>query len=189
MHSRMPLGAALLAGLAVAALSGCTGGDTDPEASEVEYVVEDAAAEATRGVDAVSPDLPDPCELLDAATLEALVGSAFADGTYNGFLSSEDESICEWYGSGDSYASVQLAVRTYSGSTDEEVARATSVYGELAQIAVDGADYAVAVSDGTIVGALVSGTAIYVLYYTEEWTDLTDSTASVAAAALGSLGS
>ncbi len=189
MHSRPHLGAALLIGTSALLLAACSSPESSEGAgSDEEYVVEDAAAEATRSAADVAPDLPNPCDLIDAAALEAALGVSFSEGSYNGYLSSEEESICEWNGTGDSYTSVQIAIRAYTGSEDDEIVRATDVYGEMSAISVDGADAGYAVPDGTVVAALTAeGVAVYVLHYTEAWTDLTDSTAAVAALVLSSL--
>ncbi|MDN4472983.1 hypothetical protein [Demequina zhanjiangensis] len=186
MPSRLTLGAAALIGTSALLLTACS--STEDPSAEPEYTVEDAAAEATRGADEVSPDLPNPCELIDAAALESTLGVSFGEGAFNGYLSNEEESICEWNGTGESYASVQVAVRIFSGSEDEEIARAVTVYGDLSQAELEGIESGYAAPDGTIVGALTAdGIAVYVLHYTEAWTDLTESTAAVAALVVSAL--
>lgn len=171
-----------LALLGAAALSACSPAEAGPpEPTATEYVVEDAAAEATRGADAVAPELPDPCTLLSAQEIADAVGLDFGDGLYNGFLSTETETICEWNAIGDAYASVQVTVRATDRDAAAERAWAEEHYGPTVDATVAGIEGAFAAQDGTVVGLLADGMAVYVLHYTEAWEDLTAQTSTIAA--------
>ncbi|WP_084074898.1 DUF3558 family protein [Demequina sp. NBRC 110052] len=181
MRSRTSVAIAL-ALLGAAALSACSPAEAEaPEPTATGYVVEDAAAQATREAEAVAPELPDPCTLLSARDIADAVGLEFGAGLYNGFLSSETETICEWNASGEAYASVQLTLRATDRDLAAERAWAEEYYGPTVDVSVAGVDGAFSAQDGTVVGLLEDGMAVYVLHYTDAWEDLTAQTSAIAA--------
>lgn len=182
MRSRTPFVTVAATLVGAVALSACSPAEAGPQApTDTEYVVEDAAAEATRGAEAVAPELRDPCTLITAAELTDVLGVEFSEGVYNGFLSTETETICEWNAAGEVYSSVQVTLRTTEGDAAAERAAAEQSYGATVDAVVPGATGAFAAQEGTVVGFVTDGLAVYVLHYTDVWEDLTDETAAIAA--------
>ncbi|WNM28205.1 hypothetical protein RN607_04165 [Demequina capsici] len=193
MRSRTSTSHALLAAsvvLASLSLTACESAVADPavQTTEAQYVVEDAASEqANADPSAISPDLPDPCALLDPASIESVVGLAFKDGQFNAILSSTDLAVCEWYASGDSYSTVQVQVEPMTGTFDEAKATAEADYGATTDVTVPGADEAFTAQDGTVVELAAAGYLVTVLHYADEWTDLTEVTTGLAELAAANL--
>ncbi len=188
MRFRMPARHALLIPSALLIAGGLAACDPAAASSDTEYVVEDAAAEQANSDQAsISPDLPNACELLDAADIESAVGQPFEDGDFNAILSDEVLAVCDWYASGESYSTVQVQVAKLDGDFADVRAEADANYGDTSDVTVDGADEAFVAQDGTVVGFAADGYAVTVLHYADEWTDLTDVTTSLANAAASAL--
>jgi len=186
MRFRTPIRPALLiasALLASATLTACESAEADPAlaTTEAEYVVEDAAAEqANASQETISPDLPNACDLLDAASIQGAVGQEFGEGQFNAILSSEQLAVCDWYASGDSYSTVQVQITMLDGDFSDVRAQADLDYGSTADAAIGGADDAFVAQDGTVVEFAVDGYQVSVLHYADEWIDLTDVTTALA---------
>ncbi|WP_084125908.1 hypothetical protein [Demequina sp. NBRC 110054] len=193
MRFRTPIRLAILttgAMLAATGLSACESAEAEPAAGgdATLYVVEDAASEqAAADQGAISPDLPDACELLDEASLESIAGQAFAAGEFNAILSGEDLAVCDWYASGESYSTVQVQVTMLDGDFADRRTQADADYGDASDITIDGVDAAFVAQNGTVVEFALDGYAVTVLHYVDEWIDLTDVTTPLAAAVAAAL--
>lgn len=144
-------------------LAGCYGAPAEP--SETPSPTSTAADTATAAPVATSAaaapaatDLafPGACDVLDAATIASVAGGEWSEGEVNTDLSTEYQTICEWYKANAQFTFVQVLVTNDPAAVATQRANANETLGDAADATVAGASDAYTVGGGTIIG-MVAG--------------------------------
>jgi len=152
----------LLSGCGGAADSGTTttaGGD---DASSTTAANATSTTVATTTTEDVAPAGVDPCSLLTSVDIIDATGIEFGEGVYNDDLSGPYQSICDWTGTGDGFATVQVLVIA-SDVLETQKASAASVF-DLVDVDIPGADAAYATSDGSLLAMRIDGEFVQVAF-------------------------
>jgi Protein of unknown function (DUF3558) len=130
--------------------------------------------------------LPDPCALLDAATLEAATGVRFAEGAKNEELSGGPVAVCDWVAD-DPFSTVQVLVDASGDHFDSRRESVENAFDEPT-VAVDLADEAYRTTDGSLLAMQVGSLFVQVSYFPFEAGDVSAQTEQLAATVLERLG-
>jgi hypothetical protein len=146
--------AAVLLALLALALAGCSAESPAP-------AVDDSASTAgDESTAAETNGIPDPCLLLDPATIEAITGYSVGEGVAEPERQTEHSSLCEWTQT-DDLGTVTIALAPgYPVPYKEE----EGPLGATVKIEIPGAKDAYSVNDGLSVGMKVDGTYVAVAF-------------------------
>ncbi|WP_082101401.1 DUF3558 family protein [Demequina rhizosphaerae] len=158
-------------------LAGCAdgGAPAEPASSAPSAVAEVAEPAGT---------LPDPCELLSAADIEAASGVGFGDGVLVEDDAAEDRASCVWNAADGPLPIVQVVVVAGADLAGSQRASAEEWMGESADVDVAGATDAYEVGDGTILGMQVGDVFVEVSFMSADSDDVTDTTVAIAELAI-----
>ncbi|WP_084829997.1 DUF3558 family protein [Demequina rhizosphaerae] len=161
-------------------LAGCAdgGGTAEPASSAPSAVAEATAPAGT---------LPDPCELLSAADIEAASGVAFGEGMLVEDVAAEDRASCVWNAVDSPLPIVQVLVVAGADLAASQRESAEEWMGESADVDVAGATDAYEVGQGTILGMQVGDLFVEVSFMSADEGDLTDTTVAIAELAIASM--
>jgi hypothetical protein len=140
---------------------------------------------STTASSAAGGDLPDPCSLLTVDDILAATEVPFDEGVFNDDLSSENQAICDWSGSGD-FAMVQVLIQdvdTFEGNRDSVV----EVMGEVTDVEIPGVSAAYSTIAGSLIGMQVEGGYLQVSYLPSGPGTVLDETTQLATIAAGNL--
>ncbi|WP_062299596.1 DUF3558 domain-containing protein [Demequina maris] len=152
--------------------------DAAASASATEPATVDAAA---------ATGLPDPCDLLSAADLEAASGVGFGGGVLAEDIATETQASCVWNAIDGPLPIVQVLVVAGADLAASQRESTEEWMGASADVDVAGATDAYAVGEGTILGMQVDDVFVEVSYMSGDEGDLTAITADIAEVVAGNL--
>lgn len=159
----VPVSLAAITVTAAFALAGCYGSAPAPSASTDDASATEAPATASESPTATLA-FPDACFLLLPGNIEFVVGGTWGDGTINTDLSTDYQTICEWYREGSDTVFVQVVATNDPEGFDAQRENANAALGDATDIELPGAAAAYSALGGSIVG-FVAGDHFFQVSY------------------------
>ena len=148
---------ALAASLALAGCSSSANPSNGSNPSDTAMAAPPAAGDTA--------NLPDPCSLLTADQVSAAVGATVQPGTIDTKVSQDGQKACEWTPGGDSpYPFVQVLITAFGDQLDSQRQSAQDAMGDVADVAIPGADGAYSFAAGSTIGMAIKGYFVQVAY-------------------------
>ncbi len=109
--------------------------------------------------------VPDPCSLLTTDQVSAAVGTAVQPGHIDDKVSGDGQMACVWSPGPDTpYPFVQVLVTPYGDQLDSQRQSAQDALGDVADVAIPGAEGAYSFASGSTIGMAIKGYFVQVAY-------------------------